>query len=163
MASRNDPSSRTASRHISSLVLPSRLHISTQPSFSIRPNSAQLSASSGNSLTNASIHSLASSYFFNRPRIDRLGRELSQFFPILLQARGIWNGAIRRILLDMVTERAVGVDIEWHMLATACDLNHASPPQRMAHPELVPNIWIVDGQVSDDQVGKQQLLKHIRM
>src|SRR5205807_1325714 len=32
----------------------------------------------------------------------------------------------------------------------------------MAHPELVPNIWIVDGQVSDDQVGKQQLLKHIR-
>jgi len=31
----------------------------------------------------------------------------------------------------------------------------------MAHPELVPDVGVVQGQVDDDQVGEQQFLEHV--
>src|SRR5262249_43469355 len=37
----------------------------------------------------------------------------------------------------------------------------AASAQGVAHPELVPDVGILDGQVGDDQVGDEKLLEHV--
>src|SRR5882724_12344601 len=96
------------------------------------------------------------------PRINRLGCKLGEFFLVVLQSCRIRDGNACRIVLYMISERPVGKDIERHIIAPASDADYTARSERMAHAELVPDVWVIDGQIRDDQIGHKQLLEHVR-
>ena len=52
--------------------------------------------------------------------------------------------------------------VERHIVAAASDSDYTPGSERVAHTQLIPNVRVIDGEISDHQVGKQQLLKHVR-
>src|SRR4029434_4116066 len=53
------------------------------------------------------------------------------------------------------------MNVERHVIAPAPDTDYTARSERMAHAELVPDVWVIDGQIRDDQISHKQLLEHV--
>ena len=71
------------------------------------------------------------------------------------------GGRIGPTLPESVAHLAVGIEIKGRGDMATADQHHAATAQGMPHPELVPDVGVVNRQVSQHQIGEQQLLKHV--
>ena len=76
-------------------------------------------------------------------------------------AVGLEAGRIRRPIDKAVVQLAVGIDVEGLGRTRPLHQDHAARPQRMAHPQFIPDIGVVQGEIGHHQVGHQQLLEHV--
>ena len=71
------------------------------------------------------------------------------------------RGRIGPTIAEAVAHLAVGIEIKGRGDMATADQHHAAAAQSMPHPELVPDVGVVNRQVSQHQIGEQQLLKHV--
>ena len=71
------------------------------------------------------------------------------------------RGWIGPAIAKAVSHLAVGIEIKGRGDMATADQHHTATAQGMPHSELVPDVGVVNRQVSQHQIGEQQLLKHV--
>src|ERR1700760_2608033 len=58
---------------------------------------------------------------------------------------------------------SLAIQVERQLTAQRIGQDRAARAQRMPNADFIPDIWVIDGEVGNDQLSDQKVLKHVGM